>query len=84
MSVNRTRPKELPASGRFIYSTPDGIRGVWAELLSELENPDAVERSAGHQPCGRIKLKESIEQWWKGTGASIDVFQQTTVIDWGD
>ena len=65
-------------------STPDGIRGGRTELLSELENPDGVERSAGHKPGGRSKLKGSIKQWRKGTGASIDVFQQTSVTGWGD
>ena len=69
---------------RLVNPGSDRISGLWAKLMSELENPDAVERSASHQPSGRIKLEDSIKQWRKGTGASIDVFQQTTVIDWGN
>jgi hypothetical protein len=50
--------------------------------MSELEKPDAVERSAGDEPCGRTQLEVSVEQWRKGTGGSIDVLQEATVIDW--
>ena len=70
--------------GGAVNPISDGIRRGRAKLMSELENPDAVKRSAGHQPCGRSKLKISIKQRRKGTAASIDVFQQTTEIDWGN
>ena len=32
-------------------AAPDSVGGVRAELVSELEKPDTVERFAGHQPC---------------------------------
>ena len=38
----------------------------------------------GDQPCGRVQLEISVGQWRKGSGASIDIFQQTTVSDWSD
>ena len=41
--------------------------------MSELQNPDTVQRSAGDQPFGRIELEVSVEQWRKGSGGSIDV-----------
>ena len=65
-------------------AAPNCRRGVRTGLVSELENPNAVERSAGDQPCGRIQLEVSVEQWRKGSVASLDVFQQTSVIDWSD
>ncbi len=52
--------------------------------MSELEKPDAIERSAGDEPCRRIQLEVSVEQWRKGGGASIDVFQQATIIEGAD
>jgi hypothetical protein len=52
--------------------------------MSELENPNAVKRTAGDQPGGRIQLEVSVEHWRKGAGRSIDVFQQATIIDGDD
>jgi hypothetical protein len=52
--------------------------------MSELENPNPVQRSASHEPCGRRNLKDSRKQRVKCTAASIDVFQQTIVINWRD
>jgi hypothetical protein len=74
----------VPVIRRFMNAAPNCRRGVWTGLVSELENPNAVERSAGDQPCGRVELEVSVEQWRKGSGASIDVFQQTSVIYWGN
>jgi hypothetical protein len=75
---------DLPVSRRFMNAAPNCRRGVRTGVVSELENPYPVERSAGDQPCGRVEVEVSVEQWRKGSGASIDVFQQTSVIDWGD
>jgi hypothetical protein len=52
--------------------------------MSELKNPDAVERSTRYQPCRRVELEDSIKQGGKGAGASIDVLQKTTVVHWGN
>ena len=52
--------------------------------MSELQDPDTVEGSAGDQPCCRVELKITVEQWRKGTCGSIDVFQQATIIDRGE
>ena len=41
--------------------------------MSELENPNAIKRSAGDHPCGRVELEIGVEQWRKGSGGSIDV-----------
>jgi hypothetical protein len=59
-------------------------RGIRTRLVSELENPNAVKRTAGDQPGGRIQLEVSVEHWRKGAGRSIDVFQQATIIDGDD
>jgi hypothetical protein len=79
-----SRSPDLPVSRRFMNAAYDCRRGVRTGLFSELENPNAVERSAGDQPCGRVELEVSVEQWRKGSSASIDIFQQTRVFDWGD
>jgi hypothetical protein len=83
MAMGRSK-WDLPVSRRFMNAARNCRRGVRTGLESELENPNAVERSAGDQPCGRVELEGSVEQWRKGSGASIDVFQQTSVIDRGN
>ena len=52
--------------------------------MSELQNPDTVEGSAADQPRDGIQLEVSVQQWRKGSGGSIDVFQEATIIDGGD
>jgi hypothetical protein len=74
----------LLGSGGVVNPSPNIVCGGRTELLSELENPDAVERSASHQPCGRLELEDSIKQGRIGAGAPIDMLQKTTVVDWGD
>jgi hypothetical protein len=90
-AVNSTRARrrsserhDLPVSRRFMNAVYNCRRGVRTGLFSELENSNAVKRSAGDQPCGRVELEVSVEQWRKCSGASIDVFQQTTIIGWDD
>ena len=76
--------RDLPLSRRFVNAAPDSRRGIRTGLVRELENPNSLERSAGDQPCGRVQLEVSIEQWRKGTAGSIDVFQETAVMTGGD
>ena len=89
--VNSTRGRsrssgcqDLPVSRRFMNAAYNCGHSIRTGPFSELENPNAVKRPAGDQPCGRIQLEISVEQWRKGSSASIDVFQQTSVFDWGD
>lgn len=65
-------------------AAPDSVCGVGTELMSELQNPDTVEGFAADQPRGGIQLEVSVQQWRKGSGGSIDVFQEATIIDGGD
>ena len=74
--------RDLPVSRRFMDAAYNCRRGVWTDFVSELENPNTIERSAGDQPCGRVKLQVRVEQWREGSGGSLDVLQQATVIDW--
>jgi hypothetical protein len=67
-AVNSTMSKEQssgfqvrPISRRFMNAALNCRRGVWTGLVGELENPNAVKRSAGDQPCGRIQLEVSVE-----------------------
>ena len=90
-AVNSTRGRrrssgcqDLPVSRRFMNAAYNSGHCIRTGLFSELENPNAVKRPASDQPCGRIQLEISVEQWRKGSSASIDVFQQTTVFDGGD
>ncbi|MCE3240297.1 MAG: hypothetical protein K0Q83_804, partial [Deltaproteobacteria bacterium] len=90
-AVNSTRGRsrssgcqDLPISRRFMNAAYNCGYSIRTGLFSEMENPNAVKRPAGDQPCGRIQLEISVEQWRKGSSASIDVFQQTSVFDWGD
>ena len=76
--------RNLPLSRRFVNAAPNCRSGPRTGLLSELKNSNAVERSAGDQPCGRVQLEISVEQRRKCSGASIDVLQQTSVIEWGN
>jgi hypothetical protein len=67
-----------------VNAAPDSVCGVGTELMSELQNPDTVEGSAGDQPCGRVELEIGVQQRRKGTAGSIDAFQKATIIDGGD
>ena len=48
--------QDLPVGRRFMDAPYDGKRGVRTGLVRKLENPDAVKRSTGDQPFGRVEL----------------------------
>ena len=81
---NQLDSKNRQVSRRFMNAAYNRSRGIRTRLVSELESPNAVKKSAGDQPCGRIQVEVSVEQWRKGAGRSTDVFQQATIIDGGD
>ena len=66
--------KDRPISRRFMDAVLNCSRGVRTNPVRQLEKSNAVERSAGDQPCGRVQLEVRVEQWRKGAGSSIDVF----------
>lgn len=62
MSMGRSSgSQDLPVIRRFMNAASNCRRGVRTGLMSELENPNAFERSAGDQPSGRVELEVSVK-----------------------
>ena len=46
--------EDRPGSRRLVNAASNSSGGIRTGLMSKLENPNPVKRSAGDQPCARI------------------------------